>query len=208
MTEISREEVESISQGLEEKIRLVAQSLALLPEPFSKFSMLKVRKGGTGASILRRIPLTYSGSGEQVLLEADTEGNFNTWAHLHLDDAANEILFYNGVVIPTDYIAFSSSMSFNYMYSNDGTTGNVNWDVVVETAADTSTAKVSLLNTGSTSVAVPAVADTMSIRSIPFTTLPKTNTVLFSLIHRLGVADSNNDTVSVWAAWIEYLAFI
>ncbi len=206
MTETSREELDTVRVSLDEKIRLLAQKIDFIPDPFSKLSMLQVQKGGTGAARIRRIPLTYTHI--DVATEITLVGNFDAMPHPNLDDAIGDILYYEGVVIPTDYIAFASSMSLNYMYSNSGTTGNVDWNLLVKSVADTSTAEVILLNTGSVSVAVPAVADTMSIRSVPFTTLPKTNTVLFPLIRRLGVADSNNDTTSVWSAWIEYLSFI
>ena len=204
MTETSREELDSVRAGLEEKIRLVAQKLALLPDPFSKLSMLQVRKGGTGASIIRRIPL-YSDVTAEVPVTTPAAGNFDLMSHHDLVDANTDIIYYSGVIIPTDYIA-TGQMTFNYMYSSTDASATIDWVITIKSITDEATAEVSLLS-DTTSVSAPGVVSTLDVRSVALTTLPKTNTVLFTALERT-VGDANTGIVSVWAAWLEYVAFI
>ena len=203
LPEVSEAELAGVSSNLQKQIDALDTKISLFPDPFSKVSMQRVQKGGTGAARFRRIPL-YSDVTSEVPVTT-TRGNFDLMSHHELVDNNSDKIFYSGVVVPTDYIAVGQ-MTFNYMYSSTVATDDIDWIVVVKSITDTATSEISLLS-DTTSVAAPGVVSTLAVRSVALTTLPKIDTVLYATLERT-VGDANAGVVSVWAAWLEYIAFI
>jgi hypothetical protein len=207
MTETSKEELVIVQNDLEEKIRDLEQKISLIPDPFSKLSMGQVRRGGTGAARLRRIPLysnNTAAAGEDPVVT--THGSFDLMSHTDMLNANSDRIYYDSVIMPTDYIAVAGTVTFNYMYSAKEADNTIDWLVQVKSLVNNSAADLILL-TDSTSIAAPSVVNTMSIRSVPFTILPKIDTVISALLQRTA-GDANTLDAAVWGAWIEYVAFI
>lgn len=206
MTEVSREELSAINNKLNNRISALERKVNLLPDPFSPLSMLQVRKGGTGAARIRRIPLFSDLT--TGISTSDTEGNFSDIQHYRLEDAVTDYVYYTPVILPADFIS-GGVPSLHYLYSNDVTTGDVTWVISVRSIVGGSAVANSVLG-DTTSITVGGTADSLTERSVDFTTTPKQNTTLAAYIRRTGGAGSDTSTgiASVWSAWIEYLAFI
>ena len=171
-------------------------------EPFNRVQMRKLELGNTGAARTRRIPLHYQETAETVVI--DTHGSFNGLSHVDLANGSTDVVFFTGIILPIDYVP-NAKMSIKYIYSGSEATNTVDWVINVASIADTGTNEVSLLS-DATSVAAPAVANTMSIRSLDLTTLPEKDVIVFASIQRT-VGDTNAGSVSLWSTWLEYIAF-
>jgi hypothetical protein len=194
-----------IERDIEERFNRLEQKIDLIPDPFSKLSMIQIRKGGTGAARIRNIPLVANNVETAVV---DDHGNFTTITHFHLTNAGTETIWYEAIPIPTDYVA-TGEMRLKYAYTNAGTTGDVYWTVLVKELDVDGTTTTTLLSDTS-AVTVPTSADTMAVRSLTFTTLPTKDNLVAVKLDRAGAhgSDTNSSTTSLYSVWLEYVSFI
>ena len=177
-------------------------TVPIIQDSFSKTNMMKIERGSSGAARLRRIPLVFTASPV-----VDTHGSLTTTTHVDFANAATTVAYCWPVVLPTDYVN-GGFPSIKYTYSSASTTGNVRWVVTVKSFVTTATATTSLLSS-TVDVDVPSVANTLTTREILLTTRPEINTQIAVSIQRTdaGGEDTSTGAASVWAAWLEYLAF-
>ncbi len=209
MNEVTREQLNAAIEILSRRINALDRRVSLLPDPFSKLSMMQVQRGGTGAARIRRLPLHLVGASDGTgdTFVRDTHGSLSNATHFELPDATTDIYF-ESVMIPSDYVNISFSATINWLYSNEGTSGTVKWDPLIRSFKDGSSSLTNLYNSDFLRT-VPSVANTIELVSVELETVPEKDSFIVGYIRRSNSGSpTNSDNSHLWCAWIEYVAFI
>ena len=169
-------------------------------DPYSRPSIIELEKGASGAARMRRIPLTFPAA------SAIASG---TMLRYSLNNAATTTLIAETVVLPADYVR-GGFPSLNILYNNSTATGDVMWVTTAESRHEGEIGTVVLLdNSAGNVITVPSSIGLMAIITQQLTLPPTPDSAISALIQRLGsdAADTTTGNVSVWTAWISYLAF-
>ena len=206
MTETSREELEVVSKKLQDQIDQVVRKVSLIPAPFSKLSMLQVRKGGTGAARFRKLDLPWLRGGTLV---TDSSGGFSFISHRQVAGGSATTHNYGNVSLPEDAVA-AGTYKLKILYSNAEVDNSIDiWILKLGSLDEGGTSSTILYSdSGYVSKTVSSVLNTLTVLSYDLTTLPKSGSTIQVGFGRDGTNDSNNGTMDIWAVWLEYLAFI
>ena len=183
-------------------------STALTVNPFSRLDQLEQAQGSTGSSTVRRLPLAMAladESGDTFVV--DNHGSLSNTTHFELPDPGTTTIYFETIILPTDYVQ-STVITINWLYSNEGTTGNIRWKPLIRSLSTNATSLVTLFDSNITTT-VPPVANTTTIVSTLMTGFPERDTFITGYVRRNASAgdDTNNSTTSLWSTWIEYLAY-
>lgn len=213
MTQTSREELVALRNDLNDRIGTLERKFSLIPDPFSKLSMMQVQKGGTGASILRKIPIDVfwnTSADEQQKL--DTHGSFTDILHLDFASSGTTTRHARTVIVPSDCISIGEQ-SLNFLWLTSSASGNVEMNITVRNFNENSatTGEVLIYDGTPVTIAAPTIGiDNLVKVTLKLTTLFSAGDYIAVFMER--IADDGNDTctgsIIMYATWLEYVAFI
>ncbi len=137
----------------------------------------------------------------------DSGNNINF--HFHAADGADTFPGFNGVPCPTDDTAVTAAnWVVKVMWSSTAAGNNVFMGANVASLKDTDTVNQICLAFTGVATAAPAVANTATVTSTPFTLIPTQGSLIavFFAFQRTSGSDTNTGQVSIYGAWLEYLA--
>lgn len=159
----------------------------------------------------RRIPLVPAAytAAAAITWAVDGHGSLNQFPHIHFADAADNVLFYNGVPVPADDANLSAGdWTIKALWSSSVGGNNVYIEAVAVgylLAGGDTTGSVPIDNTAAN--AADAAADKLKLTSWSFASLPGVRMLFPALFFtRTNGADTNTGQVSLYAAWLEYTA--
>ena len=213
MTETSKEELQKLEAKIDRKLEILEKNLIFLPLPFSKLSMMALQKGGTGASILRKIPIDVfwnTSADEQQKL--DTHGSFTDILHLDFASSGTTTRHARTVIVPSDCISIGEQ-SLNFLWLTSSASGNVEMNITVRNFNENSatTGEVLIYDGTPVTIAAPTIGiDNLVKVTLKLTTLFSAGDYIAVFMER--IADDGNDTctgsIIMYATWLEYVAFI
>lgn len=170
-------------------------------DPYSTPEQIKLEGGHSGAARMRRLGFPFgAGSG-------DAHGSIPATGHSHFADGSTTQINTIPQILPKDFVP-GGFPTLNLLWNCTTNTGNVRFTVSVTSLVDGDTAGTILLSS-TTDNAVPGTVDTLELTTISLTTIPEPNDIIALVLSREGAHanDTNAGQVSLYAVWLEYLAF-